>query len=171
MQGRSYPDGARIPLSELRYLRLSYIDFSGNPQTGEMVCNQAIAQDLIEIFQALYQARYPICSIRLMDDFNGDDEASMQADNTSCFNYRTIAGMRRLSRHSLGMAVDINPRENPYVRRSGVRPAGSEPFADRSRDFAHKIDRNDLCYQLFREHGFTWGGAWASVKDYQHFEK
>ena len=171
MRGCSYPEDADIPLSELRYLRLSYMDFNGVPRIGEMICNQVIAQDLLEIFEALYAARYPICSIRLMDDFDGDDEASMAADNTSCFNYRPIAGMRRLSRHSLGLAVDINPRENPYVRRTGVRPAGSEEYADRSRPRPHQIDRNDLCYKLFREHGFSWGGAWASVKDYQHFEK
>lgn len=171
MRGVSYPEGADIPLADLRYLRLSYVDFDGNEQVGEMVCNKAIAGDLLEIFKALFEARYPIRSIRLIDDFGGDDEASMAADNSSCFNYRRISGMRRLSAHAKGMAVDINPRENPYVRTSGVKPAGSAAYADRSQDFPHKIDKNDLCYKLFREHGFAWGGAWRSVKDYQHFEK
>jgi len=171
MRGRSYPEGAAIPMEDLRYLRLSYVDFDGKEQVGEMVCNKAIAGDLLEIFQGLYEARYPIRSIRLIDDFEGDDEASMEADNTSCFNYRNIQGMRRLSKHAQGLAVDINPFENPYVRSSGVRPAGAGAFADRSRPFPHKIDRNDLCHTLFREHGFSWGGAWRSVKDYQHFEK
>ena len=171
MRGISYPEGAEIPLADLRYLRLSYVDFDGKEQVGEMVCNKAVAGDLLEIFKALYEARYPIRSIRLIDDFDGDDEASMQADNTSCFNYRKISGMRRLSAHAKGMAVDVNPYENPYVRSSGVKPAGASAYADRSRDFAHKIDRNDLCYKLFLEHGFAWGGAWRSVKDYQHFEK
>ena len=171
MRGVSYPDGAEIQMEELRYLKLSYIGFDGKELVGEMVCNQAIAGDLLEIFKALYEARYPIRSIRLIDDFGGDDEASMAADNTSCFNYRKISGMRRLSAHARGMAVDVNPFENPYVRTSGVKPAGASSYADRSREFPHKIDRNDLCYKLFREHGFAWGGAWRSVKDYQHFEK
>lgn len=171
MRGVSYPDGAEIPLGDLCYLRLSYVDFDGKDRVGEMVCNKAIAGDLLEIFQALYEARYPIRSIRLIDDFGGDDEASMEADNSSCFNYRKISGMRRLSAHALGMAVDINPYENPYVRTSGVKPAGAATYADRTKVFPHKIDRNDLCYKLFREHGFAWGGAWRSVKDYQHFEK
>ena len=69
------------------------------------------------------------------------------------------------------MAVDINPLENPCVRSAGVSPPGGATFADRSRDFPHKIDRDDLCCRLFLERGFTWGGSWRTVKDYQHFEK
>jgi hypothetical protein len=171
MRGVSYPDDAEIELSELRYLRLSYVDFDGQEQVGELVCNKAIAEDLVAIFQALYEARYPIRSIRLIDDFGGDDEASMAADNTSCFNYRRKTGMRELSKHALGLAVDINPLENPYVRYGKVQPASAEPFADREKDFPHKIDPTDLCYRLFRERGFYWGGSWQKHKDYQHFEK
>ena len=172
MRGKSYPEGATIALSELRYLRLSYVDFDGEPQTGELVCNAAIAQDLLEIFQALYEAEYPICSIRLVDDFGGSDDESMKADNTSCFNFRTVPGSKSLSRHAFGMAVDVNPLENPYINRSGVvMPAEGQPYVDRSRDFPHKITRDDLCCRLFLEHGFTWGGSWSDRKDYQHFEK
>lgn len=171
MRGVSYPEGAEIKMDDLRYLKLSYVDFEGLSQVGELVCNKVIAGDLLAIFRELYEARYPIRSIRLIDDFNGDDEASMAADNTSCFNYRRKTGMRELSKHALGLAVDINPLENPYVRPSRVRPAGAAAFADRTKDFPHKIDRNDLCYRLFRAHGFSWGGTWRSVQDYQHFEK
>lgn len=172
MRGVSYPEDAEIKLDDLRYLKLSYIDFDGRPQVGEMVCNKAISEDLLEIFRTLYEARYPIRSIRLIDDFGGDDNASMRADNTSCFNYRKKTGMRSLSAHACGMAVDINPFENPYVRPNGnVKPVESKEFADRSKDFPHKIDKEDLCYKLFRQHGFSWGGVWRSVKDYQHFEK
>lgn len=172
MRGVSYPADAKIPLSDLRYLRLSYVGFDGVRQTGEMVCHAGIAEDLCEIFRDLYEAEYPIRSIRLVDDFGGSDEASMLADNTSCFNYRPRTGQQRLSVHALGRAVDVNPLENPFVDRRGrVQPAGAEPYADRTADFPHKIDRSDLCYRLFREHGFSWGGAWRSVRDYQHFEK
>ena len=171
MRGVTYPEDAEIALEELRYLRLSYIDFEGNDRVGEMVCNKAIADDLLAIFQGLYEAGYPIRSIRLMDDFGGDDDASMAADNTSCFNYRKKTGMRELSRHALGLAVDVNPFENPYVRGNGVKPAGAAEYADRTKDFPHKIDKEDICYRLFRQHGFAWGGVWRSVKDYQHFEK
>ena len=172
MRGSSYPEGATISLDELRYLRLSYYDFNGVPQTGEMVCNVAIAQDLLEIFQALYEAEYLIRSIRLVDDFGASDDASMLADNTSCFNYRVVPGQGNLSRHALGMAVDVNPFENPYINAHGVvRPPEAERYVDRTQDFPHKIDRDDLCCRLFRAHGFTWGGGWARSKDYQHFQK
>ena len=171
MRGVSYPEDAEIKLSDLRYLRLSYVDFDGREQVGELVCNKVIADDLVAVFRDLYEARYPIRSIRLIDDFGGDDEASMAADNTSCFNYRKKTGMRELSKHALGLAVDINPFENPYVRPSRVRPAGASAFADRTKEFPHKIDKNDLCYRLFHARGFSWGGSWRSVQDYQHFEK
>ena len=171
MRGVSCPEDAEIKLDDLRYLKLSYIDFEGRPQVGEMVCNKAISDDLVTIFRELYEARYPIKSIRLIDDFGGDDDASMAADNTSCFNYRKKVGVRELSKHALGLAVDINPFENPYVRPSRIRPADAKAFADRTKDFPHKIDKDDLCYKLFRAHGFSWGGTWRSVQDYQHFEK
>ena len=171
IRGVSYPDDAEVELEDLRYLRLSYVDFDGCEQVGEMICNKAVADDLVAVFQALFEARYPIRSIRLIDDFDGDDEASMAADNTSCFNYRKKTGMRELSKHALGLAVDVNPFENPYVRPSRVRPEGASAYADRTKDFPHKIDKEDLCYKLFREHGFSWGGTWRSVQDYQHFEK
>ncbi len=172
MRGKSYPKNATVALAELRYLQLAYYGFDGNPHMGEMVCNAAIAQDLLEIFRELYLAKYPICSIRLVDDFDGSDEDSMRADNTSCFNYRTVPGQKKLSRHAMGMAVDVNPLENPYIdTRGAVHPAEGAPYVDRTQDFPHKIDREDLCYKLFREHGFSWGGAWTRSKDYQHFEK
>ncbi len=175
MQGLSYKEGCPVPRESLRLLHLSYIDFEGRSRTGQMVCNKAIADDLLEIFEALYDAHYPIASIRLVDEFGADDERSMQADNSSCFNFRPVSGSRTLSKHSYGLAVDINPFENPYVRtrdgKTTVEPAGAEKYVDRTGGLEHMIDADDLCCRLFKEHGFVWGGDWKSVKDYQHFEK
>lgn len=176
MQGKSFREPSPVGREDLRHLSVLYVDFNGETGRGDIVCNRAIAEDLLEIFTGLYEASYPIESIRLIDDFDGDDDASMKADNTSCFNVRPVSGDRsRFSDHAYGLAIDINPLYNPYVRtREGhtvVKPEGSEVYADRSRDFPHKIDREDLCYKLFREHGFTWGGGWASMKDFQHFTR
>lgn len=174
----SDPATLQISYDDLRYLKILYYDFDGNVQEGELICNVFIAEDLKEIFYELYCNQYPIESIRLIDDYNGDDTASMEANNTSCFNYRVVDGTTSLSKHALGCAIDINPFYNPYVvfDKTGngqdyISPKGSEIYADRSKDFAYKIDEQDLCYRLFKEHGFTWGGNWNSCKDYQHFQK
>ena len=171
MKGKSLPEKALIRIENLRYLTLYYYDFNGDIQTGEMVCNKAIAHDLLVVFCRLFQQEYPICSIRLVDDFDGDDEASMQANNTSCFNYRNVPGTNFLSRHAFGMAVDVNPLQNPWIVGKTIHPSNAGDYVDRSRDFPHKIDRNDACYRVMKAHGFIWGGEWAWAKDYQHFQK
>ena len=176
MQGKTYHQNAYIQRSDLRYLRLHYVDFEGEERVGEMVCNRAIADDLLDIFRQLFEARYPIERIQLPDDFDADDERQMRANNTSCFCFRVIKGSTKLSAHAQGVAVDLNPLYNPCVktRRDGtlfIQPSTAAPYVDRSRRFAHKIDRQDLAYRLFIQHGFSWGGAWRSSKDYQHFEK
>ena len=174
MQGRSVPKNCTTKRAELRYLRLSYWDAAGVEQVGEMVCNRLIANDLIDIFRQLYDNKYPIGRIALIDDYDADDVRSMTNNNTSCFCFRVIAGSKTLSKHSRGMAVDINPLYNPCVKKGSVSPSAGEKYAYRrsSRtDIPMKIDTSDLCYRLFISHGFKWGGAWKSTKDYQHFEK
>lgn len=176
--GVSYPaddSTAAISYDTLRYVSVRYYNFHDVPQTGELICHKAIAQDLVEIFYELYQAHYPIEKIALIDAYGGDDELSMQDNNTSCFNYRDRPS-GSLSNHAYGLAIDLNPLYNPYVAPGAdgsltIAPAGSEEYADREQPFEHKIDPEDPAYKLFTEHGFTWGGSWNSLKDYQHFEK
>lgn len=177
--GISYPEsGCTVPYEDLSYVGLLYYDFEGQSQNGELICNKAIAQDMVEIFYELYRNEYQIERVRLIDEYGGDDTASMADNNTSCFNYRVVDGTTNLSKHAYGLAIDVNPFYNPYVvfNKNGdgetyISPPGSEVYADRSQDFAYKIDASDLCYRLFTEHGFTWGGNWNSTKDYQHFQK
>lgn len=177
--GVSYPESVTDPaviFMDLSYVHVLYCDFEGESAEGELICNQSIAQDLVEIFQELYRAGYQIERIRLIDEYDGDDELSMTDNNTSCFNYRVVSGSSSLSRHAYGLAVDINPLYNPYITYNkdhtiNVAPAAGEEYADRSNAFPYKIDENDLCCRLFKEHGFTWGGDWNSCKDYQHFQK
>ena len=171
MQGKSMKDKAKISYDQLRYLMLPYYDFDSLIQKGELVCNQSIAHDLLCVFRDLFAEQYPICSIRLVDDFDADDEVSMEANNTSCFNYRYVPGTYVLSRHAFGQAIDVNPLQNPYIKGTKVRPATATDYVDRTKDFPHKIDENDFCKQTFASYGFTWGGDWRYSKDYQHFEK
>ena len=166
-----------ISYDDLCYLSVLHYDFNGNVQTGELICNKGIVEDLAEIFYELYLNEYQIEKIRLVDEYLGDDEASMEDNNTSCFNYRTVPNSNNMSKHALGCAIDINPLYNPYIvtnRAEGtttISPIGSEAYIDRSASFEHKIDTDDLCYRLFKEHGFEWGGSWKNSKDYQHFQK
>lgn len=182
--GISYPsadgtDGITEPvitMDELRYIHIWHYDFDGNPAEGELICNESIAQDLVEIFYELYRNEYQLEKVLLIDEYDGDDTASMEDNNTSCFNYRPVAGSTNLSKHAYGLAVDINPFYNPYITyekdgTENISPAAAVNYADRSSNFAYKIDENDLCYKLFIQHGFTWGGNWNSSKDYQHFQK
>ena len=176
MQGKSYPEGCSVRRSELRYLQVKHYDAEGKMHKGELVCHKLIANDLLEIFQKLYEAHYPIERMTLIDDYDADDERSMTANNTSCFCFRKIAGSSRLSKHSLGMAIDINPLQNPCVkkRKDGslfIQPKAGRKFSNRNGKYPYKITKGDLCYRLFIEHGFSWGGNWRSSKDYQHFEK
>ena len=176
MQGCSFKDDKTVAWDDLRYLQVLHCDADGNSMVGEMVCHVTIADDLLQIFKELYQANYPIEKMRLIEHYGGDDEASMLDNNTSCFNQRNITAGGRVSKHSYGLAVDINPKYNPYykVKASGkvsIKPESSGDYLDREADFPYKIVRGDLCYRLFKQHGFHWGGEWASGKDYQHFEK
>jgi hypothetical protein len=176
MQGRSWPEGCTIRRADLRYLRLSHYDAEKRQHVGEMVCNKAIADDLIEIFKELYRQKYPIQRIRLIDDYDASDERSMRDNNSSCFCYRRISGTTKLSKHAQGMAVDINTLYNPYVRtgkngRRIVEPATATKYVDRRKSFPYKIVKGDLLHRLFLQHGFKWGGSWRTMKDWQHFEK
>lgn len=175
MQGKSYPEGCTISRASLRYLRVLHVDGRGRVKMGEVVCHQAIAADLLAIFRELYRQRYPIESVRLIDDFGADDERSMRANNTSAFCYRRVKGSAKLSAHARGMAIDFNTRYNPYYRRRSngtivVQPSDGLRYCDRAASFPYKITRGDLLYRLCRAHGFTWGGDWRTVKDWQHFE-
>ena len=157
-------------------LQLKYIDFTGQTQHGVMICNKTISKDLREIFAELYKAKYPIERIRPISEYGNDDEQSMQANNTSCYCYRTVEGSNKLSKHARGLAVDVNPLYNPCVKRKKdgtllIQPSTGKPYVNRSKSFKYKITQQDLCYRLFVMHGFKWGGAWRSLKDYQHFEK
>ena len=166
----------RTPRSELRYLRCLHTDKEGRSIVGEMVVNKAIANDVLDILYKLYRAKYPIERMRLIDYWNADDERAMRANNSSCFNFRFISHTHTVSKHGRGMAVDINTLYNPYHKRlrngkEVIEPATARPYLDRSKKHAYMIQRGDLCYRLFKEKGFRWGGDWKHSKDYQHFEK
>lgn len=170
MQGKSFKDNCTVPRDDLRYIKVLHVGFDGETHVGELVVNRVIADDVLDIFKQLYEAGYEIEKIRLIDEYDADDERSMRDNNSSAFNFRYISYSTTLSKHALGLAVDINTLYNPYVKkvdgRRNVEPANAEKYTDRSVDFLHKIDHDDLCYKLFVEHGFEWGGDWVTENSY-----
>lgn len=176
MKGKTYKSDCTTPRSDLRYLRCLHIDKDGRTLVGEMVVNRKIADTVLNILRQLYQARYPIERMRLIDHWDADDERAMKSNNSSSFNFRFISHTRKVSKHGQGLAIDINPLYNPYCKRlrSGktvIEPATGKLYLDRSAAFPYKIKKGDLCYRLFTQAGFRWGGDWKTMKDYQHFEK
>ncbi len=175
MQGKTYKKNPYIGRNDLRHIRVLHWDYDNQMHVGEMIVNKVIADRVVRIFRQLFDAKYPIQRMLLPDVYNADDETQMRDNNTSCFCYRATAGSTKLSKHARGLAIDINPLYNPYYknRKDGTRfiqPAIGKPYCDRTQSFRYKIDRNDLCFQLFTKAGFRWGGDWKTCKDFQHFE-
>lgn len=173
MNGATFHADTPVTRSELRYLKLLHYDHQGKIHLGEIICNRKIASDLLGIFRELFNERYPIERMMLISKYGGDDEASMAANNTSCFNSRKMTGGGKRSLHAYGMAVDINPLYNPYIKwmKDGSVKILPENASYTNSDSPYRIAKGDLCHRLFVEHGFKWGGTWRTVKDYQHFEK
>lgn len=165
------PADALISPAGLRRVCVRYVDFDGNEQSGGIICAAGAAKDIEEIFAELFAARYPIEKIRYAHEYGGDDDLIMGDNVTSAFNYRFVANTRTLSLHAKGLAIDINPLYNPYIQNGVIMPANAVPYADRAADFPHKITHEDLCFKLFAERGWKWGGDWTDDKDYQHFYK
>lgn len=176
IQGVSFKENSDISMDDLRYIRILHYDFQGQIQEGELIVNQKIAYPTMKVFYQLFKWEYPIERVRLVDDYEGDDELSMEDNNSSAFNYRTILGETEISKHALGLAIDINPKINPYVRSDGFYPSNAEEYLERDPKKCtgkHKekmIHKNDMAYKIFKRNGFSWGGEWEESKDYQHFE-
>jgi LAS superfamily LD-carboxypeptidase LdcB len=171
---KSFKTDCTVPREDLRYLHVLHVDLAGETHEGEIIVNRHIADTVLDIFRQLYEAGYPIEKIRLVDEYDADDETSMRDNNSSSFNFRFISHTTKVSKHGLGLAIDINTLYNPYTKvvdgERIIEPATGEPYLDRAADFPYKIDHDDLAYKLFTEAGFEWGGDWTDRKDYQHFE-
>ena len=175
MQGKTYKENPYIGRDDLRHIRALHWDYDNQMHVGEMIVNKQIADRVATILRQLFDAKYPIQRMLLPDVYDADDETQMRDNNSSSFCYRAIAGTTKLSKHARGLAIDINTLYNPYYkdRADGTRfiqPATAEAYCDRTWDFPYKIDHDDLCFRLFTEAGFEWGGDWTSCKDFQHFE-
>lgn len=181
INGKSYRDNNDIALEDLRYLTIPYYDFEQQVMLGEMIVNVDIQEDVLNIFKELFNNKYEINSMKLIDDYwilgtdgNKADNNSIEENNTSCFCYRQVTGGESISNHGYGRAIDINPQQNPYVENGKNSHRNADEYVNnRYVGEPHVIvaSDEDICYSIFTKYGFTWGGNWTNPIDYQHFEK
>tara|TARA_B100000902_G_scaffold395993_2_gene455868 strand:- start:65585 stop:66268 length:684 start_codon:yes stop_codon:yes gene_type:complete len=152
-------------------LQLSYIDLEGNHTIGTLIVNKEVSDEVIDIFSDIYDCGFKINKMIPIYYYNCIDDSSMTDNNTSSFNYRTISGSRKLSDHSYGKAIDINPLFNPHVKNNKIMPNKAKKYTERDSSVAGLITSNDCVVKAFKDRGWYWGGDWKYSKDYQHFYK
>jgi hypothetical protein len=169
MTGVSWHPGCPVPLDDLRVVRLTFRDFVGVRRTGRLVVNADVVEDVRAIFGRLYELDFPIRRMRPVDAYGGDDFTSIEADNTSAFNCRAATGSDEWSHHAYGVAIDLNPLENPYVLGGRTIHPASEPFLERTRPAPGVLLADGDAVAAFEDAGWHWGGRWDEPVDYQHF--
>jgi D-alanyl-D-alanine carboxypeptidase len=167
----SWRAGCPVAPAQLRRVRLSYWGFDGRAHTGALIVNVSVAGTAVRVFRRLYNARFPIRRLRPIDAYHGVDESSLAADNTAGFNCRYVIGPgpKRWSVHAYGLAIDVNPVENPYLLNGRVHPRAGRAYLDRSRVRRGMAVRGGLLVSAFASVDWQWGGRWTGSPDYQHF--
>jgi hypothetical protein len=163
-------EGIEIPKSILKQLTLvtvEYYSFDKKLHRGQLVVNKKAAKDIRDIFEIIREIKFPVQKVIPIVYYNWSDEASMKDNNSSSFNYRIVKGFKVISAHSYGMAIDINPMQNPNIRGKTVQPSGAKYDIKAE----GTILQNSRTVSEFKKRGWQWGGRWRNSKDYQHFEK
>ncbi len=179
--GPSWRPGCPVGPDDLRRIDASHVGFDGLPARGALIVHADVVDDVVGVLEVLWAERFPIESMRTVDEFYAglgpsddlflSDIASMEANNTSAFNCRAVARGTAWSNHAFGRAVDINPRQNPYVTSSEILPSGGEAFLDRSIYHPAMIREGDVVVSTFAALGWRWGGDFSSIKDWHHFDR
>jgi hypothetical protein len=167
----SWREGCPVGPSQLRRVRLTYWGFDRKAHSGALVVNVSVAGEVVRVFRRLYVNRFPIRRMRPIDAYGGSDERSLDADNTAAFNcrYAVASGPKRWSVHAYGLAIDVNPVENPYVLGGSVHPRAGRAYLERSRYRPGMAVAGRLLVRVFADAGWQWGGRWTGSPDYQHF--
>lgn len=172
IDGVSWRDMAPYPMRDLVYIQVTYYGFDGKDHVGELIMHKKVASEIIEIFKELYDNKFAISKMNLIDEYDADDNASMEDNNTSALCVRTVTNRKdELSKHAYGLAIDINPVQNPYISEDEILPEEGKDYLDRTDVRKGMIVEGDACFNAFIRRGWEWGGKWTTKKDYQHFEK
>ncbi len=165
----SWHRGCPVPVAALRLLRMSYWSFDGEVGEGELIVHRRWARPVLGVFAKLFAAHFPIRRMRLVEAYGSDDDRVGYADDTSGFNCRFVKGTRSWSEHAYGRAIDVNPRENPFVAGDRVSPPAGRKFLNRHRWRPGMIHTRDRVVRAFAAIGWRWGGYWGYPRDYMHF--
>ena len=167
----SWRPGCPVAPTQLRRLRFTYWGFDRRAHSGAVIARDAAMPDLVRVFRRLYASRFPLRRVRPIDAYGGNDERSLAADNTAAFNCRYVVGPgpRRWSTHAYGLAIDVNPVENPYLERGRVHPRAGAAYLDRTTMRPGMAFPSGVLVRAFAAVGWRWGGRWAGSPDYQHF--
>jgi hypothetical protein len=172
MTGVSWHSGCPVGFSQLRNVYASYLGFDGKRHLGQVIVNRSAAKDIVRVFRTLYSARYPIRRMVPVDVYGGGDFRSIEHDNTSSFNCRNATGSSNWSEHAYGLAIDVNPIENPYISSGRTSHRKSVKYLNRSKRLKGMIHPGDVVVRAFESIGWGWGGYWTgSVQDTQHFSE
>ena len=174
MQGKSWHKELPCPPREtLAYLTVPFRDFAGKNQLGELIVTKSQAKNVVAIFDKIYDSNeFRIEKMKLVDVYNGDDDASTADNNTSAFNCRYVAKTKLLSSHARGTAIDINPVQNPYVVFKSGKPVKPDPYDEKNERKASVVGlivEGGVVDKAFAAQKWAWGGRWKSKKDFQHF--
>jgi hypothetical protein len=167
--GSSWSPECPVPLEELRYLTLGFWGFDDRAHTGELVVNAAVAEEVVEVFQELFEARFPIEEMRLVTTADLQAAPTGDGNNTAAFVCRAARGSTSYSQHAYGLAIDVNPFQNPYVRGNVVLPELARAYTDRTLLRPGMLLAGAPAVAAFTRRGWEWGGAWRSVHDPMHF--
>jgi len=167
----SWKEGCPVALKDLRYVQVLFKGFDNNVHIGGLIVHEKVSEEIMVLFQSFYDSDFKIEKVRPIYHYGANDDLSMEDNNTSAFNYRVVEGSSNLSKHSYGIALDINPIQNPFVRGDHVSPEAGKAFTDRSMSEVGMIIEGDPCHKGFKDNNWTWGGDWNTMKDYQHFQK
>lgn len=167
--GGTYQDGCPVPVDQLRYVTVSFRGFDGAAHTGELVLHADEAGDVVEVFRQLFEAGFPIEEMRLVTDADLAAPPTGDGNNTAAFVCRNVRGGSSFSAHAFGLAIDLNPFQNPYVRDDLVLPELASAYVDRSNVRPGMILDGEVAVRAFESIGWTWGGRWDDPQDTMHF--
>jgi hypothetical protein len=167
--GSTWHDGCPVALADLRHVTLSFVGFDGKAHTGELIVAASVADDVVSVFHQLFDARFPIEEMRIVSDADLTAPATGDGNDTAAFVCRDVRGGTHWSSHARGLAIDLDPFQNPYSSGARVLPELASAYLDRSDVRPGMIEPGDAVTQAFASVGWTWGGSWHSPVDRMHF--